>query len=166
MIRSPAADGCRRACGISATDRVGEITAGNLWAMDMSNELRRRMRLCEAMVIPADHGTQQDLHAQGGSVNPARQGTFGTGAIWVAENPQVTGRYAGADLFGNAPDCAQIMPIRLKMQNPLVVDLSVNGPKLRRSAWFDHPEDGRIRDIDPVKDHDRLCNRRPRPVMA
>jgi hypothetical protein len=64
--------------------------------------------------------------------------------------------FAGADFFRNAPDDTQITPMRLKLDNPLVVDLSVDGPKPRSSAWSDHPERGKIWAINPVKGHDRL----------
>lgn len=125
----------------------------------MENDIRRWMNVCEAITVRAYHGTQRDFHAfdltKVGSSNPALsqmgEEVKETGAIWAAENPQVANHFAGGDLHGRAPDGAQIMPLRVHMDNPMMVDMKVMGPRMSND-WFNHP-DGKIWNISIDKDY-------------
>lgn len=111
--------------------------------------------LNESLDVRAYHGTLKDFDAfdvsKAGTSNWTSQ--IETGAIWAAQDPQVAAAFAGADVHGRAPDGAQVMPLRLHMANPLIVDLAVEGPRFRSDAYFNHPKHGRLWNVNPVKEY-------------
>lgn len=87
------------------------------------------------------HGTNVDVTAfdpsRAGTANRTQKGHVEQEAIWFSANPKEAVAFSGASPHGfNAVEGARVMPVHLKMDNPLIVDAEVAGPKSGSTAYI------------------------------